>query len=189
MALRPVKSEEMVTDHSDRLSALELSVSKLHEGHALFTSAITDIKTSLTDLGDDVKTLVTLNDAAGTLIGAIRKHGPKLISFGAGMMTLLGMGNPEVWKFIQHFSWQIFIDIVFRDGKRGYQKRRDKTMFYQNIGQERVIVEIGDIVEHRLTSKETIRTVAAYDESDNTFLAVETGAWHPIGSYAFIQRG
>lgn len=52
---------------------------------------------------DNTSELLAVANATKTAYGFIRKHGPKAISFGAGIMTILGIGNPELWLYVRHF--------------------------------------------------------------------------------------
>ena len=52
---------------------------------------------------DNTKELLAIANATKGAIGFAKKHGPKLISFGCGVMTILGFGNPELWKYVSHF--------------------------------------------------------------------------------------
>jgi hypothetical protein len=79
-----------------RVSALEARMTTV-EGHA--ASAAQDAAKAVANTAE----LLAIANATRTVAGIIRKHGPKAISFGAGIMTILGIGNPELWKYIGHF--------------------------------------------------------------------------------------
>jgi hypothetical protein len=52
---------------------------------------------------DNTSELLAVANATKSIAGFVRKHGPKAISFGAGIMTILGVGNPQLWKYIGTF--------------------------------------------------------------------------------------
>jgi hypothetical protein len=79
-----------------RVTALEGRMTTV-EKHA--ASAAADAAKAVANTAE----LLALANATKSLAGFVRKHGPKAISFGAGIMTILGIGNPELWKYISHF--------------------------------------------------------------------------------------
>lgn len=82
-----------------RVTALEVRMTTV-EGHA--ASAAANAAQAVSNTAE----LLAIANATKTVAGIIRKHGPKAISFGAGIMTILGIGNPELWKYIGHFFGQ-----------------------------------------------------------------------------------
>jgi len=75
--------------HDDRIDSIEKSVNELH----------TKVDRSI----ELQETVISLATAYNGISGFIRKHGSKAVSFGAGIMSVAGIGNPAVWKFISTF--------------------------------------------------------------------------------------
>ena len=78
--------------HDDRIDNIEKSVVELHG----------KVDQSLVNQ----EMLISLATAYNGVSGFVRKHGSKALSFGCGIMSVAGIGNPAVWKFIQHFFGQ-----------------------------------------------------------------------------------
>lgn len=58
---------------------------------------------SAKEAADNTRELLAIATATKGAIGFAKKHGPKVISFGCGVMTILGFGNPELWHYISNF--------------------------------------------------------------------------------------
>jgi hypothetical protein len=64
---------------------------------------MTTVETVATEARDNTAELLALATAARGIAGFAKKHGPRMIAFGTGIMTAAGMGNPAVWHFIGSF--------------------------------------------------------------------------------------
>ena len=53
----------------------------------------------------DFQDFLDLKANVTSVAGFLRKHGGKILSFGAGVMSILGIGNPKLIHFITTFSW------------------------------------------------------------------------------------
>ncbi len=51
----------------------------------------------------DVSKILAVVTGAEKVGSVVVRYGPKVITFGAGIMTAAGLGNPEVLKFITSF--------------------------------------------------------------------------------------
>lgn len=88
----------MALNSTSAITALENRVTKLEKQVDAIQNDVSSIKEN-TDLVVDVLT------ATKTVSGFLRKHGPRMVAFGTGIATTLGIGNPSVWKFIANFTW------------------------------------------------------------------------------------
>lgn len=52
---------------------------------------------------DNTAQLLSIATAAKGFVGFVKKYGPKTLTFGAGIMTAAGAGNPAIWRFIGSF--------------------------------------------------------------------------------------
>lgn len=89
-------SDDAMCPHETRLTAIE--------EHAQETRTLADsINTKVDTLIASTQGVIDLHNNVSTLWEFARKHGPKIVTFGAGIMTAAGIGNPEVLKFISNF--------------------------------------------------------------------------------------
>lgn len=84
--------EGRVASLEGRMGSVEIAV----------RSAAADAATAANNTAE----LLAIANATKSVAGFIRRHGPKAISFGCGVMTILGVGNPELWKYVGHFFGQ-----------------------------------------------------------------------------------
>ena len=80
-----------IVDLDKRVSALEKHVST--------------IQADIVSIKDNTELVVDGLTATKTVGGFLHKHGPRLIAFATGIMATLGIGNPNMWKFISSFVW------------------------------------------------------------------------------------
>lgn len=66
---------------------------------------LTEIESKLDIIMNDMSVIISLNESVSTITGFVRKHYSKAVSFGAGIMTIAGIGNPHLWDFIANFKW------------------------------------------------------------------------------------
>lgn len=81
---------------SDDYNSLEKRVGVLE-------ADMSKISTTVQDINDKIDTVVDVLTVTKSLSGFVKSYGPKAITFGAGIMTAAGIGNPAVLKFIIHF--------------------------------------------------------------------------------------
>lgn len=89
-----------------RVGDLERRMTAVETGMITVAGDAAKAALSAAQAAEGVKELLGVANATKSVAGFVRKHGPKLISFGAGIMTILGVGNPELWKFVGHFFGQ-----------------------------------------------------------------------------------
>lgn len=62
-------------------------------------------KTERLEMQQDLKTIIAIVSGAEKVGGFLARHGKVIVTFGAGLMTALGIGNPDVWRFISTFNF------------------------------------------------------------------------------------
>jgi len=55
------------------------------------------------EIKQDLERVLAVVTGAEKVGGFVVRYGPKAITFGAGIMTAAGLGNPEVLKFVGSF--------------------------------------------------------------------------------------
>jgi hypothetical protein len=94
-------------DFGARLSAVETDVAelkadflntkdKLMNSNATTQQMVSEVNSQLSD----IRAFIT---GTNQVFGFAKKHWMKALSFGCGLMTAAGVGNPNVIHFIQHF--------------------------------------------------------------------------------------
>lgn len=90
--VEPIRPEAVTLGrggHGSRIGALEARMSTA-EG------TLAEIKT-------DTAEILALAKGAKTIGGFAYKYSPKILLFGAGLLSAAGIGNEKVWKFIGAF--------------------------------------------------------------------------------------
>lgn len=83
-------------DHSGGMSGLRNRVRSL-EGRMTTVEAVAQ------EAAANAKISADNTDEILVIIRKAKKHAPKVVVFGAGLMTATGIGNPAVWKFLAAF--------------------------------------------------------------------------------------
>lgn len=87
-----------VCPHDERIAKIEQTSS---ENGAKLDTVIAQQNLFKTDFQE----FLDLKRNVSSVAGFMRKHGGKILSFGAGVMSILGIGNPKLIHFITTFSW------------------------------------------------------------------------------------
>lgn len=61
------------------------------------------VEASLGKVAADTSEILAVLTATKSVAGFARKYGVRIITFGAGIFTAAGIGNPKVWAFISQF--------------------------------------------------------------------------------------
>jgi hypothetical protein len=77
----------------DRMDSIEKRVGALE----------TTVKTKLDIIENNTRELLGAFTFTKNTAGYITKYGPKVMTFGAGLMTAVGVGNPKLWQYISTF--------------------------------------------------------------------------------------
>lgn len=65
--------------------------------------AATEAGTAAREAAENTRELLNLANAAKGVTGFLTKHGPRLIAFGVGIASTLGVGNPALLHFLKTF--------------------------------------------------------------------------------------
>lgn len=76
-------------NHGARISALE--------------ERMAAVETGIGEVVENTREMLAFVTATKSVGGFARKHGPRAIAFGTGLLAAAGVGNPAVWRFIGHF--------------------------------------------------------------------------------------
>lgn len=64
---------------------------------------LTVVEANLKTVKDNTVEIISLVDGGKKIFGFAKKHWKTALTFGAGLMTALGIGNPELTKFFYTF--------------------------------------------------------------------------------------
>lgn len=84
----------------NRIDGLENRVGKLELAFSEMKAAHVD---AMDQLDAKLDTIVTFVTGANTVFGFAKQHWKTAITFGAGIMSALGVGNPAVLNFVSSF--------------------------------------------------------------------------------------
>ena len=86
-----------------RVASLEGRMFQVEQGLGDVRTVALAANRNAAEAAANTRELLAIANATKGAIGFAKKHGPKLISFGCGVMTILGFGNPELWKYVSGF--------------------------------------------------------------------------------------
>lgn len=88
-------------------ASLEDRVTALEDGFANIQGPLAQIPAMNNKLDAALGTinrLASIDQNVTSVLGFVQKHGMKMLMFGAGVMSSLGIGNPHLWNFIENFK-------------------------------------------------------------------------------------
>lgn len=96
MGVESLSVEDRLTKVEGDVATMKTNILQLQSDNLRIMPALDDINLKLASIDDFV---------TGTtkIFGFAKKHWMKALSFGCGLMTAAGIGNPAVWNFIRHF--------------------------------------------------------------------------------------
>lgn len=82
---------------------LEHRIAVLEDTVTAITGDVLNVKKDVLKVKDDTSEILAILTATRTGLGYAKKYGPRVITFGAGLATAAGMGNPKVTQFLSVF--------------------------------------------------------------------------------------
>jgi hypothetical protein len=93
MASNPVSN---VISIENRVEKLELNMTNL-------STELSGVKLEVSKAVANTDQLISLATGVRNVSGFLSKHGPRLVAFATGVAASLGIGNPNLLKFVEHF--------------------------------------------------------------------------------------
>lgn len=76
---------------------------RMHDLENRMGTLETGMDTRMKRIEDNTAGILDAVTFSRNTFGYVRKYGPKAITFGAGIMTAAGLGNPKIWAYIGTF--------------------------------------------------------------------------------------
>jgi hypothetical protein len=89
--------------HNIGTRALARRVLALEKDMTAIRASVLEACTQAKTAADNSAELLAITTAAKGIAGFAKKHGPRIVAFGTGLMAAAGMGNPAVLHFIRSF--------------------------------------------------------------------------------------
>jgi hypothetical protein len=85
------------------LAQVKTDVHKIKNTQQIAAGEMTTLKSTVAQVKTNTDQILSVVDGGKKVFGFAMKHWKTALTFGAGLMTAAGIGNPEMTKFISDF--------------------------------------------------------------------------------------